>query len=163
MLATVPRVCSNPLRVAALRRRCSLKVHLGCGDDRLEGFVNVDCRMTRATDVTTDLNEPQFARHSVALAFSHAFFEHLYRDARARHLQRIHASLEPDGVCCYIGMPYFRNVARFYLDGSRAPQGRFLISTMCIATPMAIRSRSLPGGWRSFTKASLMRLKLDPY
>jgi hypothetical protein len=63
-----------------------------------------------------DLNDPSFAPASVAFAFSHAFFEHLYRNSRLPHLSRIRKSLQPDGACCYIGIPYFRNIARFYLE-----------------------------------------------
>jgi hypothetical protein len=60
----------------------------------------------------------------LALAFSNAFFEHLYRHSRLPHLRCIHAALEPDGVCCYIGVPYFRNVARFYLMRGPGTAGR---------------------------------------
>lgn len=91
-------------------------MHLGCGDDRQPGFTNVDYRPTSATDVAMDLNDPPFAPGSVALAFSNAFFEHLYRDSRLPHLRRIRKSLQADGVCCYIGIPYFKNIARFYLE-----------------------------------------------
>lgn len=66
-----------------------------------------------------DLGVPQLASQSVTLAFSHAFFEHLYRSVRLPHLRRIFDSLEPTGACCYIGIPYFPNIARFYLE--RAP------------------------------------------
>src|SRR5262245_28258509 len=115
----VARQTAAPLRRAALRRRRRLVVHLGCGDERLDGFVNIDFRPTAATDVLMNLAAPSFARGSVQLAFSNAFFEHLYRDARTPHLRRIHDALQADGVCCYIGIPYFPNVARCYLE--RAP------------------------------------------
>jgi predicted SAM-dependent methyltransferase len=110
---------SNRIKVAKLQRRTSLQVHLGCGDDRLPGFVNVDRRKTPAADVVMDLDLPRFTRGSIAIAFSNAFFEHLYRESRLPHLRRIFESLAADGLCCYIGIPYFRNVARFYLE--RAP------------------------------------------
>ncbi len=113
------RSLSAPLRAAAIRRRRSLRLHLGCGNDRLPGFVNVDYRQTPATDVVMDLNSPRLAPGSVSVAFSNAFFEHLYRDSRLPHLRRISEALEVGGACCYIGLPYFRNVARFYLQ--RAP------------------------------------------
>jgi predicted SAM-dependent methyltransferase len=117
-LARGPLALRNRRRVAALQRDGSLRLHLGCGDDSLTGFINVDYRQTQATDVVMDLALPRLAAGSVALAFSHAFFEHLYRNARLPHLQRIRQSLEPGGVCCYIGIPYFRNIARFYLEGA---------------------------------------------
>jgi len=117
------RRITEPARRAALRRRTGLKLHLGCGDDRLEGFTNIDYRPTRATDVVMNLDAPRFAPGSIALAFSNAFFEHLYRASRATHLRAIRDALQPDGVCCYIGIPYFRNVARFYLDQAPGTAG----------------------------------------
>jgi hypothetical protein len=118
-LQAVVRFITGSARRLALQRQRSLHVHLGCGDDRLDGFTNIDYRPTAATDVVMRLEAPSFSAGSVSLAFSNAFFEHLYRDVRAPHLRRIRAALEPDGVCCYIGIPYFRNVARFYVE--RAP------------------------------------------
>jgi predicted SAM-dependent methyltransferase len=91
-------------------------LHLGCAGDRLDGFVNIDYRRTPTTDLTMDLNIPRLAPGSVALAFSNAFFEHLYRDKRLPHLRRMRESMESGGVCCYIGLPYFRNIARLYLE-----------------------------------------------
>ena len=110
------RALRNRGRVAALRRRRSLRIHLGCGDDRLAGFVNIDSRPTPAVDVAMDLSLPPLTGGSVSLAFSNAFFEHLYRPARAPHLRRIREALAPAGVCCYIGFPYFPNIARLYVE-----------------------------------------------
>ena len=110
------RVLRNRGRLAALQRQRSLRVHLGCGDDRLPGFVNIDYRPTPAVDVAMDLSLPRLADGSVALAFSNAFFEHLYRPSRAPHLRRIRQALAPGGAVCYMGIPYFPNIARLYVE-----------------------------------------------
>jgi hypothetical protein len=123
LAARIPRQIANRRRLAALQRERGLRLHFGCGSDRLADFVNVDYRRTPATDVTMDLNRPALAPGSVSCAFSNAFFEHLYRDQRVPHLQRVHEALQTDGVCCYIGLPYFRNVARFYLEGGPGTVG----------------------------------------
>jgi hypothetical protein len=117
------RLIAGAARRLTLKRQRGLRVHLGCGDDRLDGFVNIDYRPTIATDVVMRLEAPSFAPGSVSLAFSNAFFEHLYRDARVPHLIRVRQALAPDGVCCYIGIPYFRNVARFYLENAPGTVG----------------------------------------
>jgi hypothetical protein len=108
----------NPLRVARLRQARGVRLHVGCGDDRLPGFCNVDCRVTRATDCLIDLNSPRMLpAGGIACCFSHAFFEHLRRDHRAAHLRHIFDALDARvGVCCYIGLPYFPAVARLYLE-----------------------------------------------
>ena len=77
-LQTIPKSLTKGSRIAALQKQRSLKVHLGCGDERLAGFLNIDYRPTPATDVVMDLNLPQFAPASVSFAFSNAFFEHIF-------------------------------------------------------------------------------------
>jgi hypothetical protein len=122
-LLRIPKTLVNDRRVSELQRRRSLRVHLGCGGDRLTDFINIDYRPTPATDLTMDLNIPRLAPSSVALAFSNAFFEHLYRPQRLPHLRRIRESLDDSGVCCYIGVPYFKNIAKFYLDKAPGTTG----------------------------------------
>lgn len=92
--------------------------HLGCGETHLEGYVNVDVRSTPATDVVSDLNELELAQPADG-CFSHAFFEHLRRDARVPHLVAVRRLLTDQGFVCYIGLPDFRAVAEHYL--SRSP------------------------------------------
>lgn len=110
------RTLRNPFRLAALQRQRSLRLHLGCGDDRLPGYVNIDNRATPAVDVAMDLSLPRLAEGSVAFAFSNAFFEHLFRQSRGPHLKRIRRALAADGACCYMGIPYFPNIARLYVE-----------------------------------------------
>jgi predicted SAM-dependent methyltransferase len=101
----------------SLRKHRGISVHLGCGDERLPSFFNIDCRPTKATDYIADLNQPEcFGLNSVRVFFSHAFFEHLYRNERVPHLRRIVQALQSDGVCCYIGLPNFKAIAKLYLE-----------------------------------------------
>src|SRR4051794_3077281 len=96
-----------------------MKYHMGCGMERLDGYVNVDIRETgTAADMIADLNDPKLPEGEVADAFfSHAFFEHLLRDSRVPHLKALRSALAPDGFACYIGLPDFRRVAELYLQG----------------------------------------------
>ena len=107
----------NELYLLFFKRRSNIRVHLGCGDEKLPGFINVDWRLTQATDYIIDLNNPWcFGDDSVECFYSNAFFEHLYRNQRLPHLKRIVRALKPDvGFCCYIGLPYFPNIAKLYL------------------------------------------------
>jgi predicted SAM-dependent methyltransferase len=89
--------------------------HLGCGERRLDGYVNVDLHPTSATDVVTDLTHPELS--NAAGVFSNAFFEHLRRTTRVEHLRAIRRALQADGFACYLGLPDFRRVAELYLSG----------------------------------------------
>lgn len=91
-------------------------LHLGCGDHRLGGRVNIDVRPTSATDVVTDLNRPRI--RSARSVVSHAFFEHLYLNDRLPHLRAIREALTPDGWVLYLGLPDFQEIARLYLEGA---------------------------------------------
>ena len=92
---------------------------------RLSGFINIDCRATLTTDYIADLNNLRlFAKNSVSLFYIHAFFEHLYRNRRVPHLRCLVESLQPRGACCYIGLPYFRNIAKMYLEGAPGVVGK---------------------------------------
>jgi len=90
--------------------------HLGCGEQRLDGYVNVDIRATDATDLVADLNTLQLPDPATGI-FSHAFFEHLRRDSRTPHLHAARLALEPGGFVCYLGLPDFHRVAQLYLEG----------------------------------------------
>jgi predicted SAM-dependent methyltransferase len=97
------------------------RYHLGCGDTRLPGYVNIDVRPTSAVDAVMDLNE--LSIDSASCFFSHAFFEHLRRDARIPHLVSALHALDDDGFACYLGMPDFHAVARLYLDAGPGTLG----------------------------------------
>jgi hypothetical protein len=91
--------------------------HLGCGDRRLDGYVNVDIRPTPATDLVADLNQLQLPGDEPAGGFfRHAFFEHLRRDSRVPHLIAVREELASDGFACYLGLPDFERIARLYVD-----------------------------------------------
>lgn len=97
--------------------RLGVKAHLGCGEDRLPGYLNIDCRYTPAVDVALDLNKLVLPSGSCERVYSHAFFVHLYRDRRLAHLIGVRRALSAEGTVLYIGLPYFRNVALYYLAG----------------------------------------------
>jgi predicted SAM-dependent methyltransferase len=98
--------------------------HLGCGPQHLDGFVNVDVRDTQAADLVADLNTLDGLPPGEAKGFfSHAFFEHLYRDSRLGHLRAARERLASDGFVCYIGLPDFQRVAELYLSQGRGVEG----------------------------------------
>ena len=106
-----------------MRREIPL-YHLGCGPQHLDGFVNVDVRDTQAADLVADLNTLDgLPPGDTKGFFSHAFFEHLYRDSRLGHLRAARERLAPDGFVCYIGLPDFQRVAELYLSQGRGVEG----------------------------------------
>jgi predicted SAM-dependent methyltransferase len=93
------------------------KLHIGCGDVKLPGFINMDFRATLATDIAADCTEINiFPPGSLSLVYSHAFFEHLYRLDRIKNLKTVFNSLKNDGRVVYMGFPDFKVIAKAYLD-----------------------------------------------
>lgn len=91
--------------------------YMSVAETKKEGFINIDIRGTSAADCILNLNYLKwFKASSVICFYSHAFFEHLYRNERNIHLKNVYSALAPQGVCCYIGLPYFPNIARYYLE-----------------------------------------------
>ena len=53
-----------------------MKLHVGCGDTKLQGFTNVDIRKTIATDLVASVTDLPLADNSVDYIYSHHSFEH---------------------------------------------------------------------------------------
>ncbi len=129
VVRAVPEVLIAPARVVVTRARMALgsgrrlravppgaRVHLGCGERRIEGWLNVDLAGGRA-DVVWDLRRPlPLAPGSVAAVFHEHFLEHLPFAAAVASLREAHRLLAPGGVL-RIGVPDFREHFRSYVEG----------------------------------------------
>jgi predicted SAM-dependent methyltransferase len=74
-----------------------LRLHVGCGTARLEGWVNIDFQALPGVDVVADVT--QGLRFSGAEAiFAEHFLEHLRIDAAVDFLVEAHRSLAPGGT-----------------------------------------------------------------
>lgn len=81
------------------RTKTGLALHLGCGDDYREGFINADGNFARRKDVWLDLRNPlPFSCGSVAVIYCSHTLEHLFPDEAIRVLKEIFRLLKPGGV-----------------------------------------------------------------
>jgi len=79
-------------------REKELKLHIGCGDIYLDGWVNIDLDSDRA-DVKHDLTRPlPYDENSVDFIYSEHFIEHLTVDEGLKMLKECHRILNPGGV-----------------------------------------------------------------
>lgn len=101
-----------------------LNIHLGCGDRHISGMLNCEYRATRAADVVMDCgNLKRFKSQSARMIFSHAFFEHLYRNQQLPLLQDCFRVLKDDGILVFLGIPDFEVIAKHYLSHSPGIKG----------------------------------------
>ena len=75
-----------------------MKLHLGCGTNRIEGWLNVDIDSPQA-DLHVDLRQPlPYADAAVAFIFNEHFLEHITRDEGLTFLRECRRVLKPSGV-----------------------------------------------------------------
>ncbi|OGT28372.1 MAG: hypothetical protein A2Z17_05525 [Gammaproteobacteria bacterium RBG_16_66_13] len=94
-----------------------IRLHLGCGNHRLNAFVNIDIVPSVATDIVTNIRSlPMFADGTVEEIRLSAVYEHLYRTERLEALREWHRVLRPGGTLLISYVPDFDVIARAFLD-----------------------------------------------
>jgi predicted SAM-dependent methyltransferase len=89
------------------------KLHLGCGNKRLEGYVNVDIRPDSAVDLVSDLRSLPFQPHEFDLIYSCAVIEHFGRKEWFDLLKTWTTFLKPGGKI-YLSTSDFDAIANQY-------------------------------------------------
>jgi len=113
-------------RSALALQPSGLQVQLGCGDRGVAGMLNMDARVTRATDMVADCSRLRgFDDVSLTMIFSNAFFEHLYRQQQLPLLRDCARTLKPGGLLLFLGIPDFEGVCREYLSTNDGNIGEY--------------------------------------
>jgi predicted SAM-dependent methyltransferase len=92
----------------------TIKLHLGCGDKKIEGFINVDIRHLPTVDVVDDialLNK--FENNSVNLIYVSHVLEHFGRREYMSVLNRWYDLLKQGGIL-RIAIPDFEKIVEHY-------------------------------------------------
>lgn len=91
------------------------RLHLGCGEIRLQGYLNIDfppahhsVQKTQAADVFADISQLRFGAGQIAEVRLHHVFEHFDRPTALAFLAAWHQWLTPDGKLV-IETPDFRS------------------------------------------------------
>lgn len=75
-----------------------LKLNLGCGYRKIDGFVNIDIRSEVGPDFILDLTKPlPFKTNSIARIRAFDVIEHLYANDVINLIREIHRVLKPNG------------------------------------------------------------------
>lgn len=93
-----------------------MKLHLGCGHKRIEGFINIDCRYLPAVDRVENIRFLRtFKPETVELIYASHVLEHFSRWEYKHCLQRWFELLQPGGVA-RIAIPDFEAVCEYYME-----------------------------------------------
>jgi len=94
-----------------------MKLHLGCGTNYLENWINIDISSPIA-DIILNLNQPlPFKDNSVSFIFNEHFIEHLTQKEALSFLQECIRILTPSGIL-RISTPNLEWVLNMYDDGN---------------------------------------------
>ena len=113
-LSQLPR----QLRFAARLRRpkTALRLHLGCGAQHIAGFVNIDMKITGATDYVTDISRLPCPDRSVERIETYHVIEHIPHPSAPLVLGEWRRVLQPGGILV-VECPDFDEAVRRYLAG----------------------------------------------
>jgi predicted SAM-dependent methyltransferase len=93
------RAAARSRRVLAQLPQQGLRLHIGCGTNHLEGWVNLDGARSEGVDVVWDLrNGLPFADNGATAIFGEHLIEHLPPEAAAELARECLRVLEPGGV-----------------------------------------------------------------
>ena len=91
-----------------------MKLHLGCGEKHIDGFVNIDIRQLKGVDITDDISTlSEFEVNSVDLIYASHVLEHFGRNIYLSILTRWHELLKKDGVL-RLAVPDFEAMHKHY-------------------------------------------------
>lgn len=138
------------------RRNSELRLHLGCGATRLEGWLNVDMLGSRA-NLFWDLRwRLPFPDGSVTAIFHEHMLEHLPLAEAFTFLQRCHQLLKPGGVL-RIGVPDFGRYAASYAgDGHFIDQLRPARPTRLLALAEVVYLSGHRSAWDTATLVGML-------
>ena len=102
----------------ALKYICSqnppYRLHLGCGNIRLDNWINIDINKTKAVDFTWDITERlPFCDNSCELIYNEHVLEHLAIAEGTSFLRECHRVLQKDGIL-RIAMPSLEDLIKSY-------------------------------------------------
>jgi len=93
-----------------------VKLHLGCGEKRIEGFINIDSRYLPTVDKVDNIRFLRsFENNSIDLIYASHVLEHFSRWDYKQCLKRWHELLKPHATL-RIGVPDFEKIAKHYLE-----------------------------------------------
>lgn len=103
-----------------------LKLHLGCGERELKGYINIDLRKTRATDLVCDIRKLPYPDNSVKVIETYHVIEHLPRNDLPRALKEWYRILMPEGKLIIECPDFDANVLEYLRGNNPAMQLHYI-------------------------------------
>jgi len=109
----------------------NLRVHLGCGDKYIPGFVHVDAIAAPHVDIVAPVETlPYFTSNSVELIYASHVLEHFGRHEFENVLKDWYRVLKPSGML-RLAVPDFQVCARRYLESGEIAGDGGILGLIC--------------------------------
>lgn len=115
-IAFIKAYISSPVALVKLRTRNDLKLHLGCGGQHLEGYVNIDISPTSGADIVVSAERIPLPDGCASEIFTSHMIEHIPRESLSATITEWHRLLSPGGKLT-VRCPNFELYMREWLDG----------------------------------------------
>jgi predicted SAM-dependent methyltransferase len=91
-----------------------MKLHLGCGDKHIEGYINIDIRYLPGVDEVDNVARlRKYKPNSISVIYASHVLEHFNRWEYMNVLERWYEILEPNGIL-RLGVPDFEEIVNYY-------------------------------------------------
>jgi predicted SAM-dependent methyltransferase len=92
-----------------------MKLHLGCGNKHIDGYVNIDIRYLPGVDEVNNVGKLRnYKKESVDVIYASHVLEHFSRWEYMFVLHRWYELLKPNGIL-RLGVPDFNEIVNYYL------------------------------------------------
>lgn len=92
----------------------TVKLHLGCGNKKIDNFINIDCRSLPTVDKVENVELLRsYKENSVDLIYCSHVLEHFGRWRYKHVLQRWFEVLKPNGIL-RLAVPDFEKISEYY-------------------------------------------------
>jgi len=115
--AILKKYITSPIALIQLRGQKDLKLHLGCGNQHLEGYVNVDISPATSADIVVSAERLPFLNGCASEIFSSHMIEHIPRESLSTTIVEWHRLLAPNGRLV-IRCPNFELYVHEWLKGN---------------------------------------------
>jgi predicted SAM-dependent methyltransferase len=113
---TTPLIINLRYRIR-INQTSPLRLHLGCGKRKLKGYVNIDWRKTKATDLVCNILKIPYPENTVDTIEIYHVIEHLPRHEFPKALKEWFRVMSPGGQLI-IEYPDFDQAVKDYLEGN---------------------------------------------
>ncbi|NQU87283.1 MAG: methyltransferase domain-containing protein [Mariniphaga sp.] len=101
-----------------MKDKSLLKLHLSCGNRRIDDYINIDLRKTGVTDLVCDIRKLPYSSNSTELIEAYHVIEHLPRHDLPKTIKEWRRLLIPSGRLI-IECPDFDEDVKEYLKGNQ--------------------------------------------